>query len=176
MHRTRPPIGSLNFAIASTDLQPPDTQPAHWGRPRPSRYCLGRKGGRADECNGLENRRGESLRGFESPSFRHSKSQGFALYVSTLHMERCQSPADRASLLRRWRVTPPVGSNPTLSARNDGSRFGGAHRLFAPACEGGFRALGIRTAARWRSPNDDPSSRPVHPNVRQLLHTKHRAQ
>ena len=174
MPSPRPRTGSPNFATASTEQQRPNTRPAHWGRPRPTRYYRGRKGGRADECNGLENRRGESLRGFESPSFRHSKSQGFALYVATLHMERCQSPADRASLLRRWRVTPPVGSNPTLSARNDGSRFGGAHRLFAPAHEGAFRAPGIHRAARWRSPNDGRSSRPGHPNVQQLRRTKRR--
>jgi hypothetical protein len=31
-----------------------------------------RKGGRADECVGLENRCGETHRGFESHPFRHS--------------------------------------------------------------------------------------------------------
>ena len=35
-----------------------------------ARYRQSRRGGRADDCNGLENRRGESLRGFESPSLR----------------------------------------------------------------------------------------------------------
>ena len=35
------------------------------------RYCHLRRAGRADDCNGLENRRGESLRGFESPALRH---------------------------------------------------------------------------------------------------------
>ena len=34
------------------------------------RYRQSRRDGRADDCNGLENRRGESLRGFESPSLR----------------------------------------------------------------------------------------------------------
>ena len=41
------------------------------GSATPDRYCHLRRAGRADDCNGLENRRGESLRGFESPALRH---------------------------------------------------------------------------------------------------------
>ena len=39
-------------------------------------YLSHRKGGRVVDCNGFENRRSESYRGFESPPFRINSSPG----------------------------------------------------------------------------------------------------